>query len=420
MNVSEDNYKMFKTSKIIVPSRKKSGEKNKINFASCTHDGNNRYQEDRFFAGEIIVNGQRLHVFAIFDGHGGNATSQMCRDNLETVIHLPNGYRIQALDKIAVENKLLGGSTATIIVLYPDGKIEAERVGDSQAFMFPLKKYNKNTKKWEKVNKDGESKELVLGDHSPTCIDEFNRLTKDYPNAGWRIEYVHPRNIMFPRSPFVKINNEWQINKEGGYVKKSVTGDIAAYIFNQNGVGLGTTRTIGDLHMRDCGVISEPDKETLQLKTNTYSVLVIASDGMWDIYTRAEVYAIVNRPDLVGNAEMASEILLNSAMKRGQELYKDNVIDNITVIVVYISLQQNNSFDENSSMEVGSDEVGSDEVGSDEVSSDEVDSDEDDSDEDDSDEVDSDEVSSDEVGSNEVGSNEVSSDEVSSDEVRSN
>jgi hypothetical protein len=315
---------------------------------------------------------------------------------------------------------LLGGSTATIIVLYPDGKIEAERVGDSQAFMFPLKKYNKNTKKWKKVNKDGESKELVLGDHSPTCIDEFNRLTKDYPNAGWRIEYVHPRSIMFPRSPFVKINNEWQINKEGGYIKKSVTGEIAAYIFNPSGLGLGTTRTIGDLHMRDCGVISEPDKETLQLETNTYSVLVLASDGMWDIYTRTEVHAIVNRPDIVGNAEMASEILLNSAMKRGQELYKDNVIDNITVIVVYISLQQDNGSDKNSSMEIGSDEIGSDEIGSDEDTSDEDSSDEVNSDEVSSEEVSSEEVSSEEVSSEEVSSEEVSSEEVSSEEVRSN
>ena len=410
MNVAENNYKMFETSKIIVPSHKKSGGRNKINFASCTHDGNNRYQEDRFFVGGIIVNGQRLHVFAIFDGHRGYATSEMCRDNLETVLHLPNGDRIPALDKIAVENKLLGGSTATIIVYYPDGKIETERVGDSQAFVFLLKKYNKNTKKWKKVNKDGKSKQLVLGDHSPTCINEFNRLMKDYPNAGWRIEYVHPRSVICPRDPFVKINNEWEINKEGGYVKKSVTGEIAAYIFNQNGSGLGTTRTIGDLHMRNCGVISEPDKETLQLETNTYSVLVLASDGMWDIYTLAEVHAIVNRPDLIGNAEMASEILLNSAMKRGQELYKDNVIDNITVIVVYISLQQDNGSDEDDCGEDNSDEVSSDEVSSDEVSSDEVSSDE----------VSFDEVSSDEVSFDEVSSEEVSSDEVSSDTVSSN
>lgn len=323
-------------------------DRKKINFASCTHNGNNRYQEDRVFADVIKVNDEYLHVFAVFDGHRGYAVSEMCRENLRRVIHLPNGCRIPALDKIAVENKLVGGSTATIVVYYPDGRIETERVGDSQAFTFLLKRYNKDTKKWKKVNKKGKSKELVLSDHSPTSINEFNRLMKDYPNAGWTIEYTHSNRVMNPRRPFIKINNEWQTNPLKGYIKKSVSNDYAAYIINSQGDGLGTVRAVGDLHFRDYGVISESDKETLQLDTNTYSVIVLGSDGLWDIYTLQEIYAIVSNSELVGKAEAASEILLNSAMKRGQDLYKDNVIDNISVVVVYIPLQQDNDSDDNS------------------------------------------------------------------------
>lgn len=45
---------------------------------------------------------------------------------------------------------------------------------------------------------------------------------------------------------------------------------------------LAITRALGDLDLNDEGVICEPDVEEFEV-TATTSLLIIASDGLWDV-----------------------------------------------------------------------------------------------------------------------------------------
>jgi serine/threonine protein phosphatase PrpC len=62
----------------------------------------------------------------------------------------------------------------------------------------------------------------------------------------------------------------------------------------------------------------------------------MASDGLWDSVQFAEVCAVVRQPDLLGNATAATAAVMELGLKAGKRIYGNNV-DNITVVVVYVS-----------------------------------------------------------------------------------
>ena len=291
----------------------------KINYGSYTHDGNNDYMEDFIVAKKINDN----VVLAVFDGHGSDKVSDMCSKNLDKVIDLSIGERIPALDKIAVDEKLEGGSTGVIVKIYPNGCIEIERTGDSEAILCVLEE-GSNT--YNCIN-------LAECDHSAGSIDEFSRLMDEYNATSVDFSYSFNNNEN-PRNPFVFIDNKWEVNPNGGYIKSDVNGGFGVY-FKE----LASTRAIGDNHAKKYGIISTPATQKLSLEKCTYQVIIIGSDGLFDIYTREEIYKIASDKEFIGDGDKASEQILKSAMEKGQKLYRSDQIDNISVIVAYIKVE---------------------------------------------------------------------------------
>ncbi len=65
--------------------------------------------------------------------------------------------------------------------------------------------------------------------------------------------------------------------------------------------------------------------------------IVIASDGVWEFLSNDEVVRIVEPFYLQNSAEKAAEALIREALKRWKQ--EENVVDDITCIIIYLSIQ---------------------------------------------------------------------------------
>jgi len=296
-------------------------------YGSSTHDGNEDYMEDYVFTGVIDED----IVLAIFDGHKGTAVSEMCAQMLPSVIHLPNEERIPALDAIAVSRELMGGSTALIVVIRPGGIIEVSRTGDSEGICFSL---------GEGLTAE-DYEDLAECNHAPDSLDEFNRLKRDFPGNEHRLVYDY-RQSPPRKSPFVQDETGlWKTNPAGGHVMADINGGWGSYFEDDYGNGRATTRSVGNLSFKQFGMIATPSTQILQLEVGEHKVLVLGSDGLFDGFTRDEIHAIVTRPDLVGRGPAAAQALLEIALLVTQKRFGSYVVDNISVIVVYIEVLDN-------------------------------------------------------------------------------
>jgi len=299
-----------------------------LSYGSATHDGNNKYQEDRIVT---AVTNEDVCVCAVFDGHAGDDVADMCSKRVLSVIDLPNEERIPALDAIATSLKLKGGSTAFIFVLYmKTGLIEVTRVGDTEGLHLS---YSPNSNTWHA------RKDLAECDHAPDSIDEFNRIKQDFPGREKCLVYAKPRGITQPKSPFVQNEDgKWISNPLGGHIKACVNGTWGSYMETHVG-SRGTTRSVGNIAYKEYGMCSTPSTEILKLKSGNNEVFVIGSDGLFDGLLHKEIHAIVTRPELIGDGQTASEALLEAALKMYQMRFKSHIVDNISVIVIYVNVK---------------------------------------------------------------------------------
>ena len=308
--------------------REKKDPQFNISYGSRTHDGNERYMEDYAFAGVIDED----IVLAIFDGHRGKDVSEMCEQMLPSVIHLPNEERIPALDAIAVSRELEGGSTALIVVIRPGGIIEVSRTGDSEGICFSL---------GEGLTAE-DCEDLAECNHAPDSLDEFNRLKRDFPGNEHSLVYANARGKYPRKSPFVQDETGvWKTNPAGGHDQADVNGGWGSYFEDDNGNGRATTRSVGNLYHKQFGMIATPSTQILKLEVGEHKVLVLGSDGLFDGFKREEIHAIVTRPDLVGRGPAAAQAVLKAALSTTQKRFGSIVVDNISVIVVYIEVLDN-------------------------------------------------------------------------------
>jgi len=94
------------------------------------------------------------------------------------------------------------------------------------------------------------------------------------------------------------------------------------------------TRALGDAIASKIGVISVPDIFELQIE-DKHKILVIASDGIWEVLSNEEVMKIVGEYYEKSNPEKACEALIKKATAVWNKFGEN--IDDITVIVVFLN-----------------------------------------------------------------------------------
>ncbi len=240
------------------------------------------YQEDRHSVEHNFF--EDCHFFAVYDGHGGDRVSNYLQLYLKDTIKnelMSNNTRDMkqclknAFDKINNNlNSVISaftGSTALVCII-AGKEIYVANVGDSRAIL----------------NK-GSSVIEITRDHKPDDLEEQRLITR----KGGRVE----------------------IDQYG--------------IPRVNGV-LSLSRAIGDKYLQN-HISNEPDIKSFDL-TPENKFIVIATDGLWDVFTNEEVNHIIfthfdKSISIRKSLNTIGNILLSNARIRGSG-------DNITIIIV--------------------------------------------------------------------------------------
>jgi protein phosphatase 1L len=199
---------------------------------SYQEDKNLKYRQSMEDIGIMIpdlTTDYKVSLFGIFDGHGGNDVVKFVKDRLPQLIknHLNDLCPVElafknSFAKVDEELKFFDseyiGTTATI-VLFKDNKIYCANVGDSKAYILYEKTYKQ-----------------ISHDHKCTIEDEAQR-----------------------------------VRKLGGKISKNrVMGQLIL------------TRTLGDLYVKQFGVVNTPDISVTEIN-NSVKYVIVASDGVWDV-----------------------------------------------------------------------------------------------------------------------------------------
>ena len=235
---------------------------------SYHEDKNLKYRKAMEDYGTTIPNltsDYTTNLFGIFDGHGGTDVVKYIKDRLPLIIKqsvssTSSMKSILTNAFIQIDNELRfydsehTGSTATIITIQ-NNTVHCANVGDSHAYLLTKCSFTQ-----------------ITTDHK--CTDE---------------------------------NEAKRITQQGGTIQKGrVNGQLVL------------SRTLGDLHVKQYGVIALPSISVHTI-TNETTYCVIASDGVWDVIDGS--YLLTLSKAYVHAGEFAKKIV-ESAIERGS---KDNV-----------------------------------------------------------------------------------------------
>ena len=234
-------------------------------------DKNLKYRKSMEDYGTIFPNltsNYTTSLFGIFDGHGGTDVVKYIKDRLPLIIKqsLSSSMKTTLTNAFTqIDNELRfydsehTGSTATIIIIQ-NNTIHCANVGDSHAYLLTKNKYTKLTT-----------------EHKCTDETEAKRITQ-----------------------------------QGGTIQKGrVNGQLVL------------SRTLGDLHVKQHGVIALPSISVNTI-TNDVTFCIIASDGVWDVIDGD--YLLAMSKAYVHAGEFAKKIV-DSAIERGSK-------DNVSCVVV--------------------------------------------------------------------------------------
>ncbi|WIA29165.1 hypothetical protein OEZ86_011676 [Tetradesmus obliquus] len=119
-------------------------------------------------------------------------------------------------------------------------------------------------------------------------------------------------------------------------------GEPRLWLQNAHGPGLLLSRSLGDLTAATVGCTSDPEVSFTTLRPGVDHVLVMASDGVWDVLTNEQVCDIVvESPD----PHIACRRVLDAALYEWEERMS---ADNITVLVVEFDWGEEGSLSVNS------------------------------------------------------------------------
>ncbi|KAK9141791.1 hypothetical protein Syun_011191 [Stephania yunnanensis] len=256
--------------------------------------GSRNYMEDTHICiadlakkfGHQCLDGETVSFFGVFDGHGGKCAAQFVRDNLPRVIVEDADFPLKLekvvtrsfmetdaafAEKCSLQDALQSGTTALTAMIFGRSLLVAN-LGDCRAVLSRL----------------GVAVEMSK-DHRPCCTMERMR-----------------------------------IESLGGFIDDG-------YLNGQ----LGVTRALGDWHLEGMKVVdapggplsAEPELKLITL-TKEDEFLIIASDGVWDVFRSQNAIDFARRRLQEHNdVKQCCKELVEEAIKRG-------ALDNLTIVMI--------------------------------------------------------------------------------------
>lgn len=191
------------------------------------------------------------------------------------------------------------GTTATVVAMHPPGRLLVAHVGDSRAVL-GFRRQGQESSGWQ-------SKTLTR-DHKATLPDERKAIEK----AGA------------------------QITEPG--VDRYGPGRV--FTPNQTWPAINMSRSIGDLHAHTQGLTAIPEIQIFDRTWDEDWVLIICSDGVWDVMDNQEAVDCVTHPSNRGDPSTA---LAQEAKRRWEQRGIGGIpgsdsayMDDVSVIVKFV------------------------------------------------------------------------------------
>ena len=229
------------------------------------------YMEDIPLTIHSFMKDSSKHLFAIFDGHGGDKSAKLCASITPDIL-----AKFLKEEPFNVENCLKKTFAAVDLEVK---KANYKHVGNTMTLIYI------------------QSKMLFcanVGDSSCVLV---------YKNKGIKISYD---------DKCTDENEIKRIEKENGKIIDD----------RLNGI-LAISRGIGDFDLKNKGLTSEPHISKYLIDEDV-DYCVIASDGIWDVLKPEDVYQITKKEK---NTDIIVENIVNEAIELGSE-------DNISCIVI--------------------------------------------------------------------------------------
>lgn len=236
-------------------------------------------------------NNSKLHVFGVFDGHGGKEVAQYVKTHFTEELCLNNSYKNGNLKKALAENFL---RMDDMIVTGP-GKVElkiiAQKTKEEDELINQREKNNKQMDLFKQIlghSKEEEEIAMMTGCTASVCaIDEQNKKIY-FANAGDSRSVICKNGIAFPMS----IDHKPELDIEKNRIYKA-DGWVSDGRVKGN---LNLSRSLGDLEYKqnkklpaeDQMITANPDVVVESL-TNDVNFIILACDGIWDCMTNQEI-----------------------------------------------------------------------------------------------------------------------------------
>ncbi|KAJ6887970.1 hypothetical protein NC652_029087 [Populus alba x Populus x berolinensis] len=276
--------------------------------------------EDFFDVKNTTIDGQRVCMFGIFDGHGGSRAAEYLKEHLfenllkhpqfitDTKLALSESYQQTDVDFLDSEKDTYrdDGSTASTAVLVGD-HLYVANVGDSRTV----------------ISKGGKAIPLSE-DHKPNRSDERKRIE----SAGgvvmwagtWRVGGVLAMSRAFGNrmlKQFVVAEPEIQQEKSRAFIVS--TFDLGGFSQSPE-LNCNINRRFSIQSMISSTCLDQAEQKI----DEEFELLVLASDGLWDVVPNEDAVSIARTEE---EPEAAARKLTEAAFTRGSA-------DNITCIVV--------------------------------------------------------------------------------------
>ena len=233
-------------------------------------------------------------LYALFDGHGhqGKAVAELVKD-----------CTVEVLGKHLSEDKNQEGITAAFAAL--DEKVVSSGGEIAEAGCSATLVVYDRSKKSLLISNVGDTK-AVLGAGSAT---EAGALDAKVVTEEHLPSMPAEKSRIIAAGGQVRATDDLQLGELGG--QRVWKGDSKK-------PGLPLSRSLGDALAKECGVVSTPSVKQLTLSSED-RCLVLASSGVWKVFSPQEVIDIVARET---DAAAAAEAVLAEASKRWEELWQ--------------------------------------------------------------------------------------------------
>lgn len=248
--------------------------------------GVRKSMEDFTIAEPDVCGDDRYSFYCVLDGHGGSEVAKFTKNNYIKVLRSKlELYKDSQKMQIIIESSIVsleaqikdlggvdcGSTMCGILIDKLLKKIYYINIGDSQAMAIRF--------------------------------DSKDNLYADFKCSLHKVS---------------NLNEEARIKKSGGSI---INGRLAGNLL--------ISRSLGDFDLREYGLISTPETKESELFKN--KMLIIASDGIWDVIKREDVVKLLRANAKRGIDDLA-KFIVKDAVDKGS-------LDNISIVIVNITFQ---------------------------------------------------------------------------------